>query len=589
MKHYKNILTLISSLFIMGVAAAQVTFEVKVSKEKLGINERLRVEFTMNKDGDNFNPPNFEGFQVIGGPNQSISSSWFNGKKTYEKTYSYFLSPLSRGKFTIKQATIEVDGKIYKTLPIKIEVTAAVDKPSDEKTADDIANESLHLVAEVSNTNPYLNEAINVTYKLYISPSINVNDFKPLDNPKYNNFWSQDISVGRYKIANGTYKGKSYRYVVLKKVVLYPQKTGTLNIEPLSLDVTVDVPTNRRDIFGGRIYTQTHKTVSAGSRKINVKPLPEVGKPENFTGAVGNFNFNVTTSKTRLDASESLQAKVEITGNGNLKLFELPKLNLPSALEVYEPEFDEKIATNLSGMKGKVSDNYTIVPQFKGKYPIPAISFSYFDPKQEAYKTITSNEILIDVLNGPTNGSTTKTNTSGVVKQNVIASGEQFRFLKLNAGLKPISKKTFFKSKLYYALLLLPLLIIPITIVAGKKKKALTDDADRNRIKKANKLAKKYLSEAKKAIGKKEAFYVALEKALHNYLKAKLHIETSEFTKDGISKLLSEKNVPENSVENFIFILKSCELARYTPASEVTIQHDYNKAVETISQIDKHI
>ena len=304
---------------------APVTFEMKLSKSKLGLNERLRVDFIMNKDGDNFNPPDFAGFRVLMGPSQAISSSWVNGVRSYSKSYSYTLAPAAKGTFTIKQATIVIKGKIYKSLQKKIVVTTAVSKPSDQMTADDVADENLHLVAEVSKTNPYLNEAITVVYKLYVSPSISVSNYQPLDNPKYNNFWSQDIKVTSINAQNGTYKGKPYRYVVLKRVVLYPQKSGKLEIEPLSLDVTVDVPTNKRDFFGGRIYAQTNKTVSAGNRTIDVKPLPLKNQPADFNGAVGDFDFSVVTSKTSLNASESLQATVEVSGKGNLKLFKLPE------------------------------------------------------------------------------------------------------------------------------------------------------------------------------------------------------------------------------------------------------------------------
>ncbi len=567
-----------------------VTFEAKVSKEKLALNERLRIDFSMNKDGDNFIPPNFDGFRVLMGPNQSISNSWVNGKRSYSKTYSYVLSPTSRGKFSIKQATVQINKKTYKTLPITIEVGAAVDKPNDEKTADNITDDNLHLVAEISNSKPYLNEAVNVVYKLYVGSSIRVSNYKALDNPKYNNFWSQDIEVKRIKIETGTYKGKSYQYVILKRVVLYPQKTGELNIEPLSLDVTVDVPTNRRDIFGGVFYSQTHKTITAGTRTIRVKPLPEKGKPEDFTGAVGKFDFNVVPSKTDLKATESLTVKVEVNGKGNLKLFDLPKLNVPSSLEVYDPESDQQVSTNLSGMRGKVSDSYTIVPQYRGKYPIPGASFSFFDPVEKKYKTLTSREILINVYEGPTNtGEATNSPVTGNYKQPVTAIGSQFQFIKLKANLKPKAIKEFFGSKLFYILLLSPLLLIPLFILIGNKKQAIESDIEGNRIRKANRLAKKYLSEAKKALGKKEVFYEAMERALHNYLKAKLKIETSDLSKDKIQTLLLSKNVTEISVNEYISLLNSCELARYTPTTEVEIQDDYNKAAEVISQIDKQI
>ncbi|MGB6154221.1 MAG: BatD family protein, partial [Pricia sp.] len=423
---------------------------------------------------------------------------------------------------------------------------------------------------------------------MYISPAISISNYQPLDNPKYNNFWSQDIPVSRPDVKNGTYKGKPYRYVILKRVVLYPQKSGKLSIEPLSLEVTVDVPTNKRDFFGGRIYSQTTKTVSAGSRTINVKGLPEKGKPANFSGAVGKFDFSVTTSKNALNASESLQAKVTVSGKGNLKLFQLPEPNLPSALEVYEPEFEESVRTTLSGTQGTVSNNYTIVPSFKGKYPIPSISFSYFDPNTESYHTLTSNEILVNVKEGPLGANVTSDASDSSGKRSVN-TGDQFNFIKLNPNLSTIGEHHFFGSTRFYLWLLMPLLLIPLAIIFGKKREAIAGDVAGNRIRRANKLARKYLSKARKELGHKEPFYIALEKGLHNYLKAKLKIETSEFSKERIASLLDEKQVDNTTKDGFISLLKNCEMARYSPFSEVQMQQDYDGASEVISQLDKQL
>ncbi len=571
------------------VVSAQVTFEAKVSKKKLGINERLRVDFEMNQDGDNFNPPDFANFMVVGGPNQAVSNSWINGKRSYSKTYSYFLAPKRQGTFTINQATIEIDGEIYKTTPVPIMVTSAVETPKDGNNADYIASENIHLVAEVSKTNPYLNEAITVVYKLYVSPNTGVSNWREIDNPKYSDFWSQNIDIKGLKVLNGTYKGEDYRYVVLRKTVLYPQKTGELEIEPLSLDITVDVPTNRRDIFGTRLMNQVHKTVSAGKRTINVKPLPERGKPSDFTGAVGDFNFKVTTSKYELNASESLQAKVEVSGTGNLKLFELPKLNLPSSLEVYEPEHAENVRTNLDGMSGSISDSYTVVPQYRGKYPIPSISFSYFDLRSQSYKTINSNEMVIDVLEGPTTNSAQDITSVNGNKQRVVLNDNQFAFVKTNTNFTSIKPTHFFKSIAFWSAMILPFLAIPLVLVFKQQKEKRQADVFGNKIRKADKLAKKYLGEAKKVLGNKEAFYIALEKALHNYLKAKLHIETSEFTKEKISNLLNDRGVDDHTIKDFIAILEHCELARYTPIDQVEMQKDYDLAAKTITVIDKEI
>ena len=584
-----NILLL--TFCISGMLSAQVAFNAKVSKKQLGINERLRVDFTMNTDGDDFEPPSFENFTVVGGPSQSINNSWVNGVRSFSKSYSYFLAPKKRGEFTIGQATIEIDGEIYKTLPIKITITAAIDKPKDPNDPDYIASENIHLVAEISNGNPYLNEAITVVYKLYVAQNTGVRNWREIDNPRYGDFWSQNIDIkGINNIQNGTYKGEDYRYVILRKTVLYPQKTGKLNIEPLSLEVTVEVPSQRRDVFGRSFMSTVNRTVASSNRTINVKPLPENGKPEDFSGAVGSFDFKLTTNKQTLKATEALELKVNVSGKGNLKLFRLPKLVLPSALEVYEPEHSENVNIRTSGMQGSISDTYTVVPNFQGSYPIPNVSFSYFDLKTKRYKTLTSERLIIEVNEGPKSANNTSNSTSGAVIENVITPNlNQFSSFKTTTSFQPILSKPFFKSNLFWLLLLGPFLFIPFIMFVVRNRMTRALDVTGNKIRKTNRLARKYLSAAKKSLGKKELFYNALERALHNYLKSKLRLETSEFNKEKIEELLENKNVDSATLKGFISLLTSCELARYTPLSTVDMQNDYGKAAIVINALDKQL
>lgn len=579
----------IIGFFICQITLAQVKFEAEVSRTTIGVNERLRVDFKMNQDGDNFNPPNFTNFTVVGGPYQSISNSWINGKRTYQKSYGYYLQPNARGKFTIGQAEILIEGKTYKTTPININVVAAVDTPTDGNNAEIIASQSIHLVTKVSNENPYLNEGISVEYILYVSPDINVSQWRPVDNPKFADFWSENIDISRLDVKDGTYLGEPYRYVALRKTILYPQKTGKLTIEPLTLSVSVEVPSDRRDIFGRRLYETVQKRISASTKEIEVKPLPQTGKPANFTGAVGSFNFSVTTNKQSLDATESLEAKVKVSGNGNLMLFQLPKLSLPASLEVYEPEHIEDTRTNNNGVFGSITDTYTIVPQQKGKYPIEPVNFSYFDVNSESYKVLSSNELMINVENGPVASVPNNSTASTSNKQEVISKGNQFRYIQLDANLKPIGEEGFFKSLWFWLLILLPLLSIPLTILFGKKRKERLNDVAGNRVKKADKLAKKYLSEAKKNIGNPSAFYLALEKSLHNFLKAKLSIQTSEMSKDRIKVILREKGIKEMAINDFIQLLQNCEMARYSPSSQASMEQDYEKAAQVLTLIDKDL
>ena len=578
-------------LFIlMGIGVqAQVSFVVKASKKTLGINERLRIDFEMNEDGDNFVPPSFKGFNVVGGPNQSISNSWINGKRSYSKTYSYFLAPKSQGTFSINQATIEIDDQIYKTTPLKIIITEAVSKPKDGNSADYVASENVHLIAEVSKSNPFLNEAITIVYKLYVSNDVSITrSWQELDTPKFQDFWSQYIEEKReQQIYETTYQGKPYRYVILKKAVLYPQKTGELTIEPLTLDVPIDVQGNTRDIFGRRRMTRVNRTISAGKRIINVKPLPTEGRPDDFSGAVGNFNFSVSVNKTMLDANEALELKIRTKGIGNLKLFNLPSLTLPSSLEVYEPVRDNKVAINIKGMNGFISDTYTIIPQYKGSYPIRPISFSYFDVTSAKYKTIISDEIVVKVQNGPVPNQLTEVNKSLSTENDLSLTNNQFKYIKTSTKFISINDLVFFKTFKFWCLLSIPFVFIPIIILIGNTRRKRLNDMEGRRYRIATRLAKKYLSEAKNNIGKQELFYDSLERALHNYLKAKLAIVTSEFSKEKIIELLTDRKVEKNVVSDFEGLLKSCEFARYTPTSNVAIQQDYNKAVKVISSIDK--
>ncbi|PJE39415.1 MAG: BatD protein [Flavobacterium sp.] len=571
--------------------SAQVQFEAKVSKNTLGINERLRIEFNMNADGDNFVAPNFEasGFRVIGGPSQSVSQSWINGKSSFNKSYIYILLPTQKGQLTIKQAAIEINGQIYKTSPVKINVTNAVEIPKDPNEAPAVsADDNIYLVADISKSNPYLNEPITVVYKLYFSYSIGISNWRELNKPKYNDFLSQNIDIKQLKAEEGMFKGERYRYVVLRKTVLYPQKSGKLEIEPLSLDIDCQVPSNRRNFWGQPIMVEDSKRVSAGSKIINVRALPESGKPVDFSGAVGQFDFKVNPSKTTLKNGESLDLTLSVIGKGNLKLFSLPKPVVPTALEMYDPVHEENVSTPLTGMTGRITDKYTIIPQYKGSYQIKPLSFSYFDLASGRYKTITSQPITITVLDGPSVASGEKSNPTEVTK-NKVEVAKSFAFIKPKTSLKSMEKEDFLGSGLFYSLVALPFLAIPLLIVGRRRKRAIDNDVVGNKIRKSNALAKKYLSEAKKQLGQKEPFYIALEKALHNFLKAKLNIETSDMSKEKIREILTERNAQSETISEFLTLTENCEFARYAPSSDTAIQQDYEKAVEIISNLEKQL
>jgi hypothetical protein len=576
----------ISFLFFLNFSFSQVKFETEVSKTKLGVNENLRVDFKMNKDGDNFSPPSFNGFRVVGGPNQSVSNSWINGVRTFSKTYSYFLTPEKKGNYTIGQASIEIDGDIYKTLPVEVQVTEAVESSLSPGSPSSVVDDEIELSIEVSKSNPYLNEPISVEFKLLFNPKINVTNLGEIDNPEFKNFWSQNIKIPRLEIKSTSFKGQRYNYVTWKKALLFPQKAGDLELLPLTLDVTIDVPTNRRDFFGNTIYTQTSKKVASSKRIIKVKNFPENGKPKSFNGAVGNFDISLNSSKSQLKATESFQLEFKVNGNGNLKLFSLPEIIVPSSLEKYAPEFKEKINTSLSGMNGEISNVYTIVPQYQGKYPIPPVEFSFFNPQTEQYVTLFSNESIVDVLDGPVRLSESNAQASNPVS-NSITSSDQFNFIKLNSDFFQIDRKNIIDSKrILFVLFLIPIIILVLAVIYfNLRRKKVSENIIKSRD--ADLLARQYLNNAKIDINNKDSFYASLENALFNFIKSKYLIEREDFSKDRLKGILEKDKISESIIEDFIDIINNCELARYTPTTPEGMDKDYEKAVKVISNFDK--
>jgi len=582
MKNKQYILSILLLFTIVGIAQ-DVKFTGKASKTKIALNQKFRIEYTVNSDkASEFVKPDLNDFKIAGGPFVSRESGYSSSSGSYNKaTISYLLIPKAKGTFTIPPASIQVSGKTIKSNAITVTI---LEKVTEKEESDDYIENNIFLVTSVSKTSPYVGESLLVEYRLYYNVRFYNASIGEL--PKYPGFWSQEIETEQTE-EKKEYKGKMYHYLTVKKAVLTPQKSGKLIIEPLRLEADIKVPTNQRN-FWGTVMKNVKKTISSSRRTITVKSLPTSGKPHDFTGAVGDFSLRVKASKNTLKANESTQVKIAVTGKGNFKLFEIPKIKTPTELEVYTPEHKESLRTTASGLKGGITDDYAIVPSYKGKFIIPATSFSYFSLKDEKYKTLISEAIVIDVTEGKELPSTA-VDSENTAQQIVKNTGKDFRYIHTKVALESVEKSDFFGSTLFYVLLLFPFLLLPLGLIFGKKYKKKQADVGGNKIRKANKLAKKYLSEAKKLIGEKEAFYLALEKALHNFLKAKLHLETSELSQDRIVQILTEKQVTTETSDMLKTVLNNCDFARYAPASGDAMQSDYDKASNVLNKINTEI
>jgi len=584
-------------IFSVGSLQAQVNFRTRVSRYKLSTDERLTVKFEVSADGmtinqQNFRPPSFKGFQKVMGPSTSQEYSFINGRTSSKVGFTYVLQPLKTGKLSIGSATIVVDGKKYTTKPVEITVTKGSGKKSTTpnpavtgqrqgnapKTGNITVKDKVQgafLVADVTKTNPYVNEAVGLTYKLYIPQNYGVVNYNETEQPQYNGFWVQDINKNISGPFQGEIKGKPYIYYVLRKKLLFPQHAGKLTVKPLTLQIDVQVPVYR-NYFGMRVpdYEIQRVKLTSGKKVINVKELPAEGQTLDFTGAVGNFDFMVETGNNQVAAGEPVNITVRVKGKGNLKLFDLPQLKAPEGLEVYDPKHTEHVQATFTGNTGTVQDEYVVIPNTPGKFIIPAMRFVYFDPQTASYVTKTSDDIVLFVTGKGAQTSASNSTTTPTSNYNAT----DFRFIKEKATFKPKKQKDFYESKWYNGLLITPFVLALLVFGYYKYQSNKVYDADLERSKKRKSLASKFLKEAKKNLGDKEKFYAGLEKALYNFLKAHLHIDTAEMSRENIRKKLEEKNIDNQQIEGIMDLLNRCDMARYAPASNSKMEVDLKDA-----------
>ena len=328
------------------------------------------------------------------------------------------------------------------------------------------------------------------------------------------------------------------------------------------------------------IYDQTSQIISTGMRRIIVKDLPQLGKPASFSGAVGNFEFDVILNKNSLRATESFQAELKVKGNGNLKLFDLPDILVPNSMELFEPEREELISTNLSGMSGSVSKFFTVIPRFQGNFPIEEVEFSYFDPDTEKYKVLKSPRLTIDVYDGPVISNTNNNNS------NIITSNDSFRFIKLNGNLREVKNDVFFQSQFFYALATTPfILLLSFLLFTAYKRNKKESSSELIRIEERK--IHKMIDSAKESIGDKILFYDKIEKAIIKSLIVKFSIRMEALNKEKIQQIGQEKGLTKDDVLLIIKLIENCEKAKYSRSSDSIMNKDLESAKKVISSILK--
>ena len=575
----------------------QSKFEASASKLELFENEKVTISFKFSSETrsniSSFRRPSFDDFKLYGGPFQSSSYYVINGKQLQSIEYKYVLLPKKPGTFIIDKASIELGDDVLETKPLTITVKKGKAKGPNtvakSPEREDSDSDNVHLVLSLSKRNPYINEQIIATYQLYFSNGVSNPKVKKF--PQYTGFWNQEYELPEsYKIQQTTYKGKPYYKAVLRKLVLIPQKSGRLVIDPFVYEVSMQVPTGRYDFFRQPITQRKALEVSSGTHIVRVKPLPKEGKPDNFSGAVGNFDLIVDISDETVRVDESVELDIEVVGTGNFKLFELPKLSVPEELEVYDPKKNSKFRLTSVGLKGKSYSSYLIIPRYRGEYKIPPFEFSYFDPKKKSYVTKKSDPFSISVFGGSQNAQVdTSYYDKNNKKEKTRYLDKDIRYISTRTKLEDISKPQLFGSKRYYLLLLIPLIGILFVLLSGRqltKKKTIDQSKSRQRV------AQKSLSKARKELKNQnpEAFYTEIEKALTEFTCAKLKIDISDFTLGNVSRLMQERQVDDSLIQKLKETFNDCQFQRYTSSKDNSNMSDmYNRTSKIIVSLDKAI
>lgn len=597
---------------------------IKVStKSQVSVGEQFRIAFEVNAEGKRFSAPTFEGFTLVGGPFNSSSSSVqiVNGSmsRTVSNTYSYVLRAEKEGEFTIGSASIVVDGKEVKSEPYRITVVAGSpdagntaqggqqSSGQDRQSTNDpqVSGKDLFLKVSPSKRSAYVGEPVVLTYKLYTR--VPVSQLSVSKMPSYGGFWMKecnDNNGNSLRQSSEVVNGIEYTTAEVKKVVLIPQKPGKLTIEPMGIECLAQIVTQRNtqrsndpfdvffnDPFFSRGYTNVQKNIETPTLSLDVKSLPENGKPVGFLGAVGNYNFSTTIDRNEASTNEALTLTVTVSGSGNLELLNLPAPAFPPDFEVYDPKITSAVDANGQGMSGTKKAEYLIIPRRAGDFSVPPVEFSYFNPSKQQYVTLRSSQMDIKVNKG-VGGDSGEGGVYASNQESIKYLGSDIRHIKTGEPkLRPVNSH-FFASPLYFIILLVLLILFLVALALVKKRRQFKQDVVLVRNKKATKVAKGRLKNAYKFLKDKDQnhFYEEMSQALWGYISDKLGIERSVLSMDTVKEAMMNKGIDESLSSQFVETLNTCEFARFAPGDAAAkMEGLYEMGMDVIMKVEKTI
>ena len=607
----KIIFVILSFILLFAFAASSQNIQFKGStKNVVRTGERFNLVYTLNAEGNNFKGPDLSKFRVLVGPSTSQSSSIqiINGKvsRSFEYTFTYMLVADKEGIFEIKPAKVKVDGKLFESNLLKIQVVKSNTTQQNQQRTPNQGNKNtgggdlkddVFIRAVVNKRSPFQGEQIIVTYKLYYRINISSPEFNK--EPTFRGFWVKDMLKDRQSYAQytETYKGQEYHVAEVKKFALFPQRSGKLVIDPANAvcqaQIKAQTQQRSRDPFFDNFFNR-YKTIeveiNTNRLTIDVKPLPIKNKPAEFNGAVGSFDFKSIIDKTELKANEALNLKFTISGKGNVELIDKINIKFPPDFEVYDPKISKSITTSEAGVTGRKSFEYLVIPRTAGEFIIEPVKFSFFDLKSKKYKTLVSPEFKIQVAKG--DGSAANISYSGINQADIKYIGTDIRHIKTQLPQFNITGAFFFGSTLFYALIISPLVLFILFVIIWKKELEKRSNIALMRNRKATKVAHKRMKTAHGFLkeNKRDEFYVEISQVLWGYLSDKFSIPLANLSMETVSETLVKKDVKEEIIKQFTDTLNNCEFARFAPGQGASaMENIYNEAVNIISIIEREL
>jgi hypothetical protein len=571
------------------------------------LDKPFQLVYSVNANGRDMRVPEINNFEVLAGPFESHSSSmqFINGKSSssVSVSYTYTLQAQKTGTFTIPSASIMVSGQKYTSNGVSIKVLPA-DAAGAAKSqggqsgsnagTQSISNDNIFIRTSVSNANVYEQEAVLVTYKLYTLADVVQCVNKKM--PDFNGFMKQDIEQNQNKqFSYENFNGKNYGTVVLYQVLLYPQRSGVIEIEKANFEAVVRVQNRAqaRSIFDDFFdsYTNVSKNIIAPATRITVNALP-ANKPASFSGTVGRFSLNSSITTQQIKANEAVTLKINIAGAGNMKLIKNPDIKFPEGFEMYDPKVNNNFKTTPTGVTGTKTIEYLFIPRHSGDFEIPAAEFSYFDVKERTYKTLRTPAYKLEVLKGDGNESATVVGSSYIDKQDVKQLGKDIRYIQTEKFDLSKEEEPIYGTLTCWLMYLIPLLLSLALFIVYRKQAKDNANLDLMKNRKANKVAVKRLKTAQKLLkeGNKDKFYEEVLKAVWTYLSDKLSIPAASLTKDRIIEELTSRGIELVIINQFVEILNTCEFARYAPNSgQQEMGNLFAETMEAISKLEELI